>query len=173
MNKIKKKELLVHVEEPQFFRHAANEKHRETTVCVMTFAIPVAILTNGYVSKDMVKAVEKVAKGFPEANLHFNYKPQAPAFIFSVKGKTECRGTDTYDQRIGDAVAEAKALFKAYTIASRVVAGIKKEVRNTLARLNDVSDFIASSQYREHNYLESEHYMRILQRDNSSNIGQN
>lgn len=173
MNKIKKKELLVHVEEPQFFRHAANEKHREVTVCVMTFAIPVAILTDGYISKDMVKAVEKVAKGFPEANLHFNYNSQAPAFIFSVKGKTECRGNDNHDQRIGDAVAEAKALVKAYTVASRVVAGIKSKVRNTLARLNDISDFIASNQYREQNYIESEHYMRILQRDNSSNIGQN
>lgn len=170
MNKIKKKELLVPVSEPRFFRHEANEKHREVTVCVMTFALPMAVLTGGIVNEDMLKAIRKVAVGFPETSLHFNFKPQAPAIIFSVKGKTECRGNDIPRQEIGDAVASAKAQAKACVVALRVVTAIKDELRNSLARLHDISEFLNAGYLREVDYIEKEHYMRILQRNNGQNI---
>ena len=168
MNKFKKKELLVPAREPLFIRHAANEKHREITVCILTIALPLATLSRGY--EDVLKAVRKVSTGFPDANLEFNYNLKAPAFIFSVKGKTECRGNDVADQRIGDAVAEAKANAKAYTIAKRVAQAIHDVLAEKVQRLNDLVQFFDIGLTKEIAYVEQEHYMRILNRDSSANI---
>lgn len=170
MNKIKKKELLVPVEEPRFFRHAANEKHREVTVCVITFALPIRALTNGLFSEKVLKGVKKVGVGFPESNLHFNYKLQSPAFIFSVKGKTECRGNDVHDQRIGDAVALAKAQAKACIIASRVASACYKVMADQVRETGNILNFLNAGYQKEVDYVEQEHYRRILNRDSSANI---
>jgi len=170
MNKIKKKELLVPTGEPLFVRHAANEKHREITVCILTIALPVTTLSRGLINEDVLKAVKKVSAGFPDANLEFNYNPKAPAFVFSVKGKTECRGNDVADQRIGDAVAEAKANAKACTIAKRVAQAIHDVLTEKVQRLNDLVQFFDMGINKEIAYVEQEHYMRILNRDSSANI---
>ena len=173
MNKFKRKELLVPAREPLFIRHAANEKHREITVCILTTALPLATLSGGFINEDVLKAVKKVSTGFPDANLEFNYNPKAPAFVFSVKGKTECRGNDVADQRIGDAVAEAKANAKTYIIVNRVATAIAAVMQEQLKRVGDILNFSAMAHQKEVDYVEREHYMRILQRNNSSNIGQN
>jgi hypothetical protein len=170
MNKFKKKELLVPVREPLFIRHAANEKHREITVCILTIALPLATLSGGFINEDVLKAVKKVSTGFPDANLEFNYNPKAPAFVFSVKGKTECRGNDVADQRIGDAVAEAKANAKACTIVNRVATAIAAVMQEKLKRVGDILNFSAMAYQKEVDYIEKEHYMRILNRDSSANI---
>lgn len=169
MNKFKKKELLVPVKEPLFIRHAANEKHREITVCILTIALPATTFV-GFLNEDVLKIVRKVSTGFPDANLEFNYNPKAPAFVFSVKGKTECRGNDVADQRIGDAVAEAKANAKACTIAKRVAQAIHDELAKKVQRMNDLVQFFDMGINREIAYVEQEHYMRILSRDNGQNI---
>ena len=170
MNKFKKKELLVPVREPLFIRRVANEKHREMTLCILTIALPLAALSEGFINEDVLKAVKKVSTGFPDANLEFNYNPKAPAFVFSVKGKTECRGNDVADQRIGDAVAEAKANAKACTIAVRVAQAIHDVLAKKVQRLNDLVQFFNMGLNKEIAYVEQEHYMRILSRDSSANI---
>ena len=163
MSEIKKSELLVNAAEPLFIRHAANEKHNEVTVCVLTLAIPVVALSS-CLNEAIIEGVKKVSRGFPDAKLRFNFKQQAPAFIFQVKGKTERRGEDVHDQEIADAIAMAKASKKACVIGSRVAKVVNSVLSAEAARAAEVVKAFDLQAAKEASYVDEEKYLAIREK---------
>lgn len=162
--KLNKKDLLVSAGNPIYIRHPRNDVHNEVTVVVLKLAIPLEPITGGIVSSQMIKDIEKVATGFPETNLRFNYNPKAPAVLFTVKGKTECRGNDTPDQRIGDAVALAKAQGKAATVASKVLAAVSSALFDAYDAANNAAYYLYRFAVQEKAYVAEEKYMKVLEK---------
>lgn len=161
--KLKKGKLLVSVGEPMYVRHAKNEKHNEVTVVVLKLAMPLRPVT-GCVTPAMLKAISKVSVGFPDANIDFNFKAEAPAVLFTVKGKTECRGADTPNQKIGDEVALAKAQYKAAVIAERLTSAIAASFRETAENVEEVASYFSRFAEQEKSYVDEEKYMRVLEK---------
>lgn len=149
---------------PIYIRHPRNGAHNEVTVVVLKLAIPLGPVTGGIITPQMIKEIEKVATGFPETNLRFNYSPKAPAVLFTVKGKTECRGNDTPDQRIGDAVALAKAQGKAATVAYRVLAAVSSALFDAFDTANDAAYYLYNFAKQEKAYIAEEKYMKVLEK---------
>lgn len=162
--KLNKRDLLVSDGNPLYIRHPRNDSHNEVTVVILKLAIPLEPVTGGIVSTQMIKEIEKVATGFPETNLQFNYNPKAPAVLFTVKGKTECRGNDTPDQRIGDAVALAKAQGKAATVASRVLAAVTQALYDAFEAAHDACFYLSRFAAQEKAYIAEEKYMKVLKK---------
>lgn len=162
--KLNKRDLLVSDGNPLYIRHPRNDSHNEVTVVILKLAIPLEPVTGGIVSPQMIKEIEKVATGFPETNLQFNYNPKAPAVLFTVKGKTECRGNDTPDQRIGDAVALAKAQGKAATVAFKVLAVVAHALYDALEAAHDACSYLARFAAQERAYVAEEKYMKVLEK---------
>ena len=161
--KLKKKDLLVSTSEPFIVRHARNEKHNEVTVAMLHLAIPIRGL-GAPITPSIIERVKQVGVGFPDINLQFNFKPDAPAFLFTVKGKTECRGTDTPNQEIGDMVAMAKAQAKAAKVAARVTAAIREELEVMQDRLTEAVGLLAEYESKEYNFVAEEKYMKVLEK---------
>lgn len=162
--KLNKGNLLVSMGNPIYIRHPRNDAHNEVTVVVLKLAIPLEPIIEGTVTTRMIKDIEKVAAGFPETNLRFNYNPSAPAVLFTVKGKTECRGNDTPDQRIGDAVALAKAQGKAATVASRVLAAVTQALYDAFEAAHDACFYLSRFAAQEKAYIAEEKYMKVLKK---------
>lgn len=162
MSKLRTSDLLAKTRDPFFVRAEKTDKHNEITVCVMSLAIPVRYLAP-CMSEDVLEAVLKVAKSFPESKLRFNFNREAPAFLFSVKGKTECRGNDTPNQKIGDAVALHKALARAFTITKRVVMAVKVVKAKELAELDNKINFFEMRVDRELAYVKEEQYLKLIE----------
>jgi len=161
--KLKKKDLLVSTSKPFIVRHARNEKHNEVTVAVLNLAIPIRGL-GAPITPGIIEKVKQVGIGFPDINLQFNFKPDAPAFLFTVKGKTECRGTDTPNQEIGDMVAMAKAQAKAAKVAARVTIAIIEKLEATQERLTEALGLLTEYESKEYNFVAEEKYMKVLEK---------
>ena len=161
--KLNKSQLLVSTSEPFYVRHARNDKHNEVTVAVLKLAMPLRPIV-GFVVPSTIQAIEEVAAGFPDAKVAFNYKSEAPAVLFTVKGKTECRGTDTPDQRIGDAVAFAKAQQKAAVIAERLTRAMADKLCKSAKEIAEVSDYFGRFAEQEKAYIAEEKYMKVLEK---------
>lgn len=165
---LKKKDLLVSTSKPFIVRHARNEKHNEVTVVVLHLAIPIRGL-GAPITPSIIERVKQVGVGFPDINLQFNFKPDAPAFLFTVKGKAECRGTDTPNQEIGDMVAMAKAQAKAAKVAARVTFAIREELAVIQDRLTEAIELLARYRSKEHDFLAEEKYMKVLEKRANKN----
>ena len=168
--KLNKRDLLVSTSNPIYIRHPRNDAHNEVTVVVLDLAIPLEPITGGIVTSQMIKEIEKVATGFPEANPRFNYNPKAPAVLFTVKGKTECRGNDTPDQRIGDAVALAKAQGKAATIASRVLTAVAYALYSAFEAAHYACFNLRRFAEQERAYVAEEKYMKALKKKKEKEV---
>lgn len=161
--KLNKKELLVSTSEPLYVRHPKNEKHNEVTVVVLNLAMPLKPIIS-FLNPEMLKAFEEVSVGFPDANLRFNFKPDTPAILFTVKGKTECRGNDVPNQKIGDMVALAKAQAAAGVIASRVTKAMAKVIEEALTNVVEVKSYFESFSAQERIYVAEEKYLKVLEK---------
>jgi len=159
--KLQKKSLLVNTKEPMVIRHPKNDKHGDVTVVVLNLAIPLKPLTHCIIP-GVLEAVQKVSNGYPMTDLRFNYKPEAPAFLFTVKAKTECRGEDVPNQEIGDMVAMAKAQAKAAAIGCKVAKAIKSALMVEVERVTEVGDYFSIFAAQEMEYVKKEKYLTVL-----------
>ena len=165
MKKVNKKNLLVtRKEDSLVIRQPKNEKHGEITVMVLKIALPLKNII-GVFGPECVKAIEKVAEGFQDADIKFNYNPQAPAVLFQVVGKTECRGGDTPNERIGDIVALAKANAKAANIAKRVTGAIIAVLQEQIANAQEIASYFGNFATQEINYVAEEKYLKVLEKE--------
>ena len=96
--------------------------------------------------------------------MQFNFKPDAPAFLFTVKAKTECRGTDTPNQEIGDMVAMAKAQAKAAKVAARITVAIREELEAMQDRLTEAIGLLAEYESKEYSFIAEEKYTKVLEK---------
>lgn len=163
MNKFKKKNLLVEVAKPFVVHHPKTDKHNEVTVVILSLAIP--LKEAGIpISTEVLKAVKKVATGFPDAGLHFNFKAEAPAFLFTVKGKTECRGEDVPNEEIGELIATAKAQVKAAAIGSRVLRTVREALLAGVKRAEQIEQFFSDYCQQERAFVSEEKYIKVLEK---------
>lgn len=151
--KVQKKNLLVERGEPFIVRQAPTEKHNEVTVAIINYALPLAVITKGF-SGDMLQKTKKVAVGFPDSNVEFNFKPEAPAFLFTCKAKTERRGDDVHNQELADRIAIAKCRAKACTISVKLIAAIRKALVENVNHVDDITDILQQYHARELSYIE-------------------
>ena len=156
MIKYHKKDLLVPIDSPYFIRKGANDKHNELTLVVVKYAFPVnAVLLGGAYALNPVamQFISKAISGFQGIQLQFNKNPQAPAFVFTIKAKTERRGDDVHNQELADKIVLCKANIKASTVAKKILEGMLNyynyAAQSALAVKNIFEDFIA----RETKYM--------------------
>ena len=156
MIKYHKKDLLVPVDSPYFIRKGANDKHNELTLVVVKYAFPVnAVLLGGAYALNPVamQFISKAISGFQGIQLQFNKNPQAPAFVFTIKAKTERRGDDAHNQELADKIVLCKANIKASTVAKKILEGMlnyyKYATQSALKVKNTFEGFIA----RETKYM--------------------
>ena len=156
MIKYHKKDLLVPIDSPYFIRKGANDKHNELTLVVVKYAFPVnAVLLGGAYALNPVamQFISKAVSGFQGIQLQFNKNPQAPAFVFTIKAKTERRGDDVHNQELADKIVLCKANIKASTVAKKILEGMlnyyKYATQSALKVKNTFEDFIA----RETKYM--------------------
>ena len=156
MIKYHKKDLLVPIDSPYFIRKGVDDKHNELTIVVVKYAFPVnAVLLGGAYALNPVamQFISKAVSGFQGIQLQFNKNPQAPAFVFTIKAKTERRGDDVHNQELADKIVLCKANIKASTVAKKILEGMLNycnfAVQSALAVKNIFEDFIA----RETKYM--------------------
>ena len=165
MIKHQKKTILVPVSAPQLIkkepttkvRKGVTEKHNEVTVIIAKYAMPLNnVFSNGSQAlfPNMMRAAFKAAEGFQDIDFGFNRDPQTPAFIFTVKAKTERRGDDAPNQELANKIVIAKANAKAGIIAARILKAIqcyyKSEIEHLASLGNTLDNFIA----RELSYIQ-------------------
>ena len=150
MIKYHKKDLLVPIDSPYFIRKGANDKHNELTLVVVKYAFPVnAVLLGGAYALNPVamQFISKAVSGFQGIQLQFNKNPQAPAFVFTIKAKTERRGDDVHNQELADKIVLCKANIKASTVAKKILEGMLNyynyAAQSALTVKNTFKDFIA------------------------------
>ena len=150
MIKYHKKDLLVPIDSPYFIRKGVDDKHNELTIVVVKYAFPVnAVLLGGAYALNPVamQFISKAVSGFQGIQLQFNKNPQAPAFVFTIKAKTERRGDDVHNQELADKIVLCKANIKASTVARKILAGMLNyyhyAAQSTLTVKNTFEDLIA------------------------------
>nr|DAF16301.1 MAG TPA: hypothetical protein [Crassvirales sp.] len=144
---LKKKDYVIEVKK-EFFKHSKNEKHNETTICSFMTALP---LRNVVLTKIPSKIWRNIEKRFPE--VEFNDVYNSEAFIITTKGKAVCGDGDTFNERVGENIAYAKALRKAYNITSRIIAIINKEQLALVEKNQNVVEFLNKIAERETEYI--------------------
>ena len=157
MIKFQKKPILVPVKEPNYIRREANGKHNEVTVVVAHYAIPLNhVFCQGSqaLNSNVMKVAFDAANGFQGIEFGFNRNPQAPAFTFAVKAKTERRGDDTPNQELADRIVMAKANSKACVIAKRVLGAIVKYYEKEIDFINGICDVLSNTSARELAYIQ-------------------
>lgn len=163
MIKYQKEPLLVVADKPFMIRHKATETHNEVTVAVVKYALPLnGILPNGSMAlnPNIFKVIFNATSGYPDINLEFNKNSQAPAFIFTVKAKTERRGKDVHNQELADKIVLAKANLKACAIVRTIINGNKRVdglvdyYKKVVARLTEADGVLANFSQRETTYIE-------------------
>lgn len=156
MIRFQKKPILVPIGQPTYIRREANSRHNEVTVIVSRYAIP---LNNAFynradsLNKSVIMAGLKATKSFQDIEFVFNNNPQAPAFTFVVKAKTERRGDDTPNQELADKIVRIKASIKASAIARKVFLAIAAQYSNELSFNHSIYETICSYEAREVSYL--------------------
>jgi hypothetical protein len=151
--KVKKKNLLVERQTPFIVRQAPTDRHNEVTVAVIHYALPLMAITKSF-NADMLQRVKKVASSFPDANVEFNFKAEAPAFLFTCKAKTERRGDDTPNQEVADRIAIAKCRAKACKISWKLIEVIRKVLIENVYHTNSILDILQKYQLRELSYIQ-------------------
>lgn len=156
MIKYHKKDLLVPIDSPYFIRKGANVKHNELTLVVVKYAFPInaALIGGAYALNPVaMQFISKAVSGFQGIQLQFNKNPQAPAFVFTIKAKTERRGEDVHNQELADKIVLCKANIKASTVAKKILEGMlhyyNYAAQSAFAVKNTFEDFIA----RETKYM--------------------
>ena len=156
MIKHHKKDLLVPIDSPYFIRKGANNKHNELTLVIVKYAFPInaALIGGAYALNPVaMQFISKAVSGFQGINLQFNKNLQAPAFIFTIKAKTERRGEDVHNQELADKIVLCKANIKASTVVRKIVIGMldyySYAAQSALTVKNVLEDFIA----REMKYM--------------------
>ena len=154
MNKLQKKNLLVEVNrKPFIIRHGPNEKHNEITIAIVNYAIPMENVTK-YLTAKVLGEVQKMTSGYPNAGISFNFKPEAPAFVFTCKGKTERRGNDTPNQELADKIALAKCRAKACIIGRKIMIAIAEALKKEVEHIEEISGFFNFHSERELAYIQ-------------------
>jgi hypothetical protein len=156
MIRFHKKPILVPIGQPTYIRREASGKHNEVTVIVSRYAIP---LNNVFYSganslnKSIIIAGLKATKSFQDIEFAFNNNPQAPAFTFVVKAKTERRGDDIHNQELADKIVRIKANMKAGVVARKVFLAIATHYSNELSFNHSVFEALCGYEFRETSYL--------------------
>lgn len=144
---LKKKDYVLEVKK-EFFKHPKNDKHNETTICSFISALP---LRNVVLTKIPSRIWRNIEKKFPE--VEFNDMYNSEAFIITTKGKAVCGDGDTFNERVGENIAYAKALRKAYSVTSRIIALINKEQLALVNKNQNAIEFLNKIADRETAYI--------------------
>lgn len=157
MIKYQKKPILVPANTPTYIRHKANSKHNEVTVVVVHYAIPLNhVFRQGSqaLNPNVMRVAFETAASFQGIEFEFNKNPQAPAFIFAVKAKTERREGDAPNQELADKIVMARANLKACVIARKILVAITKYYRKEIAFMNSICEVLSNASTRELTYIQ-------------------
>jgi hypothetical protein len=150
--KVKKKNLLVERTEPLLIHQAPNEKHNEVTVAMITYALPLANITE-CISPQMLRKIKKVEAGFPDAGIKLMFLDRNPSYVFTCKGKTERRGDDSHNQELADRIAISKCRAKACNISIRIIKAIGKALVENVQHCDSLVGILQSYYAREASYI--------------------
>lgn len=160
--KLKKDNIFVKAEETKYILQPAKEKKGvkvgEVTVGIATFAIPIKNFAPN-LSKQMFKAMNKVAAGFPDVDLKFNYRQEAEAYIATITAKTECREDDTYSEEIGKKIVNSKIQAVALRVAHRMATVFLKNYQEWVSQMQVMMDFFDNQIAKERDYISKSLYL--------------
>lgn len=160
--KLKKDNIFVKVGETKYILQPAKEKKGvkvgEVTVGIATFAIPVKNFAPN-LSKQMFKTVNKVAAGFPDVDLKFNYRQEAEAYVATITAKTECREDDTYSEEIGKKIVDSKIQAIALRVARRMATVFQKNYQECASQMQVMKDFFDNQIVKERDYVSKALYL--------------
>lgn len=154
--KFKRNQLLIEDGNPLIFRQPANEKHNEITIAKIRFALRLdGMMDTDGITKKMIDLVsKKVASGYPkETNISFNYNRQAPAFLFTIKGRTTRKSGDEPNQELADRIAVAKCRASAATIGRKIADAISLALTAEAQKVTSASEFLSHLADRELEYI--------------------
>lgn len=160
--KLKKDNIFVKVGEIKYIHQPAKEKKGvrvgEVTIGIATIAIPLANFTPRF-SEQMFKTMKKVAAGFPDVDLKFNFKLEAEAYIATITAKTECREDDTYSEEIGKKIVNSKIQAIALRIAHRMATAFLKNYQGWASQMQVMRDFFDNQIAKERDYISKALYL--------------
>lgn len=154
--KLKKDNIFVKVGDTKYILQPAKEKKGvkvgEVTVGIATFAIPIKNFAPN-LSRQMLKAMDKVAAGFPDVDLRFNFRQEAEAYIATITAKTECREDDTYSEEIGKKIVDSKIQAIALRVAHRMATAFLKNYQEWATQMKAMKDFFDNQIAKERDYV--------------------
>lgn len=160
--KLKKESIFVKVGETKYIHQPAKEKKGvkvgEVTVGIATIAIPIKNFAPT-LSKQMFKVMEKVAAGFPDVTLKFNFRQDAEAYIATITAKTECREDDTYSEEIGKKIVNSKIQAIALRVARRMATAFWKNYEEWASQMQVMVDFFDNQIVKEKDYISKALYL--------------
>lgn len=150
-----KKPILVPIGEPKYIHHKATNKHNEVTVAIVEYAM---VLRNIFKDDEMlnpnvVKVAHRAVRSFQNIGFSLNNHQQAPAFIFTVKGKTERRENDEPNQELANKIAVAKANRIACSVARRALKAVSSYYAKQVNNLTDIVGVLEDYRSRELTYI--------------------
>lgn len=162
MNKLKKEDIFVQVAPTKYISQPAKEKKGrrvgEITIGIATIAIPVNNFAPN-LSKSMFVAMQKVAAGFPDVNLRFNYRTEHEAYLATITAKTECREDDTYNEEIGKKIVDSKIQAIALRVARKMAETFKKNYEEWAANMQTMYEFFDAQVAKEKAYVANALYL--------------
>lgn len=160
--KLKKDNIFVQVGETKYIHQPAKEKKGvkvgEVTVGIATIAIPIKNFAPN-LSRQMLKEIHKVAAGFPDVDLRFNFKQEAEAYIATITAKTECREDDTYSEEIGKKIVNSKIQAVALRVAHRMATAFQKNYLEWASQMKVMKDFFDNQIAKERDYVSKALYL--------------
>lgn len=151
-----KKTILMPIGEPRYIHHKATNKHNEVTVVVADYAIALRNIfkdDGSMLNPNVVKVAYDAIRSFQNIGFSFNRNQHAPAFTFTVKGKTERRVDDEPNQELADKIALAKANRIACSVARRVLKAVSSYYAKQVNNLTDIVGVLEDYRSRELTYI--------------------
>lgn len=161
--KLKENSIFVPIGGTKFVHQPAKEKKGirvgEVTVGVATIAIPIANFVP-CPSNEMLKAMYKVAEGFPEVNFKVNFKVNSTeAFVVTITAKTMCREGDTYNEEVGKRIVNSKIRAIAFRVARRLAYLLQKSYLKWASHMIVMRDFFDNNIVKEKEYVSKALYL--------------
>ena len=157
MNKFKKSDVFVPIGTTKYIYQGAkikkNRKVGEVTIGIVNIAIPIKALALGRLTESMFENMEKVAAGFPDVSIKFNFNENAEAYLLTITAKTECREDDTFSAEAGKKIVDSKIQAIALRIAKRMANEFRKYYAEHVRRLDSLSEFLDAQIVKEKNFV--------------------
>ena len=141
-------------------KHPANTKHKEVTIVINNCALLIYKCSSIKIPAQVIENTLTMArKHFPESEINLIYNTLGPIFSITCKGKTERRGEDVYDEKLGVKIATVKSKAKIYKISRILCFHIAWQLAKASCAIYDLGMLYEDNTAKEKEYLEKEKYL--------------